>query len=94
MTAQSSMFGFAALAFISFFGYFAVVLGFLPFTPYLGFASLALDAGFLLSLLTLVTAGTAIWKHRGSVSRVSVCVVTGLFVIALSALALYATRYI
>jgi hypothetical protein len=88
------MFVFGALAVIAFVCYFAVVAGMLPLTPFMSLASLALDAGLVLALLTIIAAAFAARKHRASRSQVSACVVTGLIVLALSALALYATRYI
>ena len=89
------MFAFGALAVIAFGYYFAVVAGILPLTPFVyRLASLALDAGLLLALLTIIGAAFAARKHRASRSQVGVCVVTGLILFALSALALYATRYI
>jgi len=89
------MFGFGALAIIAFGYYFAVVAGILPLTPFVyRLASLALDAGLLLALLTIIGAAFAARKHRASRSQVIVCAVTGLILLALSALALYATRYI
>ena len=90
------MFAFGALAVIAFGYYFAVVAGMLLLTPFVyRLASLALDAGLLLALLTIIAAAAfAARKHRASRSQVIVCAVTGLILIALSALALYATRYI
>jgi hypothetical protein len=88
------MFSFGALAVIAFVCYFAVVAGVLPLTEFIWFASLALDVGLLLALLTIIAAAFAARKHRPSRSQVSVCAVTALIMLALSALALYATRYI
>ena len=88
------MFALGSLAVIAFACYFAVVRGALPITPYMRVASLALDAGLLLALLTIIAAAFAARKHRASRSQIGVCVVTGLIMFALSALALYATRYI
>jgi len=88
------MFAFGALAVVAFGCYFAVVARVLPLTKFMWFASSALDAGLLLALLTIIAAAFAARKHRTSRSQVSVCAVTGLIVLALSALALYATRYI
>ena len=88
------MFAFGSLAVFAFVCYFAVVIGVLPLTPHMRLASLALDSGLLLALLTIISAAFAARKHRASRSQVGVCVVTGLILFALSALALYATRYI
>ena len=89
------MFAFGALAVVAFGYYFAVVVGMLLLTPFVyRLASFALDAGLLLALLTIIAAAFAARKHRASRSHVIVCAVTGLILIALSALALYTTRYI
>jgi hypothetical protein len=60
----------------------------------MSFASLALDVGMLLALLTIVAAILAARKHRATKSQVAICALVGLIILALSALALYATRYI
>ena len=88
------MFPFGALAVIAFICYFAVVAGVLPLAQFIWLASWALDTGLLLALLTIIAAAFAARKHRTSRSQLSVCAVTELIVLALSALALYATRYI
>lgn len=88
------MFASGSLAIIAFVCYFALVAGMLPLTQFMWLASLSLDAGLLLALFTIIAAAFAARKHRISKSQVSVCAVTGLIVLALSALALYATRYI
>ena len=59
------MFAFGALAVIAFGYYFAVVAGMLLLTPFVyRLASLALDAGLLLALLTIIAAAFAARKHR------------------------------
>jgi hypothetical protein len=89
------MFALGSLAVIAFVCYFAVVVGVLPLTPFMyRLASLALDAGLLLALLTIIAAAVAARKHRASRSQVIVCAVAGLILLALSALALNVTRYI
>jgi hypothetical protein len=61
------MFAFGALAVIAFGYYFAVVAGMLLLTPFVyRLASLALDAGLLLALLTIIAAAFAARKHRAS----------------------------
>jgi hypothetical protein len=88
------MFAFAGLAIITFLPYFAAAFGYLPLTQNLKIASLSLDAGLLFSSLGIATGGVALWQHRASRLQVGVCAVTGVFLILLSALALYSTRYI
>jgi len=89
------MVALGSLAVIAFVCYFAVVVGVLTLTPFMyRLASLALDAGLLLAVLTIIAAAFAARKHRASRSQVIVCAVTGLILLTLSALALYATRYI
>jgi hypothetical protein len=67
------MFLFGALAVIAFVCYFVVVAGVLPLTPFMSFASLALDVGMLLALLTIVAAILAARKHRATKSQVAIC---------------------
>ncbi len=54
----------------------------------------AVVAGMLLLTPFVYRLASLARKHRASRSQVIVCAVTGLILIALSALALYATRYI
>lgn len=88
------MFAFGALPVIAFVCYFAVVAGILPLTQFMRLDSLALGAGLLLALLTIIAAAFAARNYRTSRSQLSVCAVTAMIVLVFSALALYATRYI
>jgi uncharacterized membrane protein HdeD (DUF308 family) len=86
------MFMFAGFTCIAFISYFAVVFGFFPLTVQsMKIASLSLDIGLFFSVVGIVTIGVALWRRR---ARVGVCVLIGVLLLALSALALYATRYI
>ena len=62
-----------------------------PDTQSMRIASVLFDIGLLFSVLGIATTGVALWQRR---AHVGVCVVVGLFLLALSGLALYATRYI
>jgi hypothetical protein len=79
---------------IAFVSYFAIVLGILPVRSFMSFASLALDAGLSFAFVTIIAAIFTARRHRSSRSQLSLCAVTGVIMLALSALALYATRYI
>ena len=88
------MFALGALAVAAFACYFVVVFGMLPVMSSMSFAGLALDAGLLFALLTIIAAAFAARQHRSSRAQLSICAFTGVTMLALSALALYATRYI
>ena len=86
------MFVSAAFALIAFVGYFAVASHLVRFTPSsLRFASLTLDVGLLCSAAGVISAVIAARQHR---TQVGVCAAIGIFLILLSAFAVYATRAI
>jgi len=51
-------------------------------------------AATLVTRFAIIVVGWFLLEHRASKSQVGVCAAIGLIVLALSALALYATRYI
>jgi len=92
MISRAGVFMFAGFTCIAFIAYFAMAFRFLPLTPQsMRIAGVLLDLGLLSSVLGIATIGVALWQRR---AHVGVCVVVALFLLALSAVALYATRYI
>jgi hypothetical protein len=93
MAGRVTIFSFAALALVAFIVYFAVALHFLPLTSdHIGVASLTLDSGLLSSLVGTISAVITARHRQASRAQISVCVVIGVFLVLISAFALYATR--
>jgi hypothetical protein len=86
------MFIFAGVALVAFVGYFIVALHFLPLN--MRVASLTLDIGLSSSVVGIISAIVAARQNQACRSQIIMCAVVGVFLVVVSAFALYATRAI